>query len=53
VFRRRLLELGFVPGTPVLRCEGTPGGDPLAYLVRGAVLALRRSDARHIQVEGQ
>lgn len=49
--RNRLMDLGMVPGTQV-RCVGrAPGGDPKAYVVRGTVLALRRTDAMAIQVE--
>ena len=49
--RRRLLELGFVPGSPVTAVQESPWGDPVAYSVCGAVIALRRSDARHISVQ--
>lgn len=49
-FRRRLLELGLVDGTPILRQGQAPLGDPLTYRVRGAVLALRREDARRVGV---
>lgn len=49
-FRRRLLELGLLPGTAVERTGQAPLGDPLTYLVRGAVLALRRADARAVGV---
>ncbi len=46
--RRRLLDMGLTPGVRV-ECLGvSPGGDPRAYLVRGAVLALRREDCRKI-----
>ncbi len=46
--RRRLQELGMIPGTWV-ECVGkSPLGDPKAYLVRGTVLALRRQDAEQI-----
>ena len=48
--RRRLLELGFVPGAPVAALQAAPWGDPVAYGVCGAVIALRRADARQIQV---
>ena len=51
VFRRRLLELGWLPGTPVQRTGQAPLGDPLTFLVRGAVLGLRRADARAIEVQ--
>ena len=48
--RRRLQELGFVPGTRV-ECVGqSPMGDPSAYLVRGAVIALRHRDGALIQI---
>ena len=43
--RRRLLDLGLIPGTRVT-CQGrSPAGDPAAYLVRGAVVALRARGA--------
>jgi DtxR family Mn-dependent transcriptional regulator len=43
--RRRLLDLGFVPGTVVEVDMISPGGDPTAYRVRGTVVALRREQA--------
>lgn len=48
--RRRLLELGFVPGGKVEAIQESPWGDPVAYSVCGAVIALRRMDARQIAV---
>ena len=48
--RRRLLDLGFVPGTEVAVELVSPAGDPVAYRVRGAVVALRRNQARHIRI---
>lgn len=46
--RRRLQDIGLIPGTPV-ECVGkSPLGDPSAYLIRGAVIALRASDCRGI-----
>jgi len=48
--RRRLMDLGLVPGT-VIEVEMTsPLGDPTAYRVRGAQIALRREQARLVQV---
>lgn len=47
---RRLLELGFIPGRPVAAVQESPWGDPVAYAVCGAVIALRRADARLIAV---
>lgn len=48
--RRRLLDLGLVPGTRVRRGLAASGGDPVAYEVRGSVVALRLSTARQILV---
>ncbi len=48
--QRRLLELGFVPGGEILAVQESPWGDPVAYAVCGAVIALRRADARRIAV---
>lgn len=43
--RRRLLDIGLSEGTEV-ECVGrSPCGDPAAYLIRGAVIAVRNSDA--------
>ena len=48
--RRRLLDLGLVENTAVECLGRSPGGDPAAYLIRGAVIALRDSDSRGILV---
>lgn len=49
--RRRLLDIGLTPGTRV-KCElESPSGDPAAYRVRGALIALRRVDAEQVLVE--
>lgn len=48
--RRRLLDLGVVPGTLIRAEFASAGGDPVAYRVRGALLALRRQQAEWIQV---
>jgi ferrous iron transport protein A len=47
---RRLLDLGFVPGTPVRVLRTAPLGDPTAYEVRGTQLCLRRGEAQQIFV---
>ena len=46
--RKRLMDIGFVPGTKVECVRISPFGDPKAYYVRGAVIALRREDAETI-----
>jgi DtxR family Mn-dependent transcriptional regulator len=48
--RRRLLDLGLVPGTEVEVELESASGDPRAFRVRGALIALRRSQAEQIQV---
>jgi DtxR family Mn-dependent transcriptional regulator len=48
--RRRLLDLGFVPGTLVEVELVSPAGDPTAYRLRGSVVALRREQARFIRI---
>ena len=49
--RRRLMDIGLVEGTPVECIRKSPAGDPKAYLIRGAVVALRREDAATVLVE--
>jgi len=46
--RRRLFDLGLIPGTKVLCVIKSPLGDPTAYFVRGALIALRCSDSKNI-----
>jgi DtxR family Mn-dependent transcriptional regulator len=48
--RRRLMDLGLLPGTEIRAELRSPSGDPTAYLVRGALLALRDDQARHIRI---
>lgn len=50
IMRRRLMDLGFVEGTKVTVIRRSPLGDPTAYQVRGAVIALRKEEAAKIQV---
>jgi DtxR family Mn-dependent transcriptional regulator len=49
--RRRMLDLGLVPGTVVTVEMPSPMGDPVAYRIRGAVIALRRTQADLIHVQ--
>ncbi len=48
--RRRLQDIGLLPGTPVACVGHAPGGDPTAYTINGAVIAIRREDSRYILV---
>jgi DtxR family Mn-dependent transcriptional regulator len=48
--RRRLFDLGIIPGTVIGVEMVSPGGDPTAYNIRGSVIALRNSQAKLIKV---
>jgi DtxR family Mn-dependent transcriptional regulator len=48
--RRRLLDLGVVPGTEIRAVMHSAAGDPIAYDIRGALIALRREQAAWIRV---
>ncbi|MBE6770604.1 MAG: ferrous iron transport protein A [Ruminococcaceae bacterium] len=48
--RRRLMDIGLVENT-VVECVGkSPMGDPVAYLIRGAVIAIRSRDCSGISI---
>ena len=47
---RRLMELGFLPGTRVVAGQSAPGGDPRVFQVDGSEIALRRETARRLKV---
>ncbi|MBK8994175.1 MAG: ferrous iron transport protein A [Myxococcales bacterium] len=49
-FRRRLMELGLVPGTRIEVLGVAPLGDPIELLVRGCSLSIRRSEAEQVAV---
>ena len=46
----RLLEMGMTPGTVIEVVRRAPFGDPLQVRLRGYLLALRREQARAVQV---
>lgn len=50
-FRRRLLELGLVPGTQVILRNVAPLGDPLEIEVRHGRLSIRKHEAAQIRVQ--
>lgn len=49
--RSRLLDLGVVPGTVVEMDMLSPSGNPAAYRIRGASIALRRNQAERILIK--
>ena len=49
--RRRILDMGFVPGA-VVKVEGlAPLGDPMALTLKGYRVSVRKSEAAQIEVE--
>jgi len=51
--RRRLMDLGVLPGTVIEAEMRSPSGDPTAYRIRGAIIALRREQASLINITRQ
>lgn len=49
--RRRMLDLGLITNTLVEALRKSPAGDPIAYQIRGAVIALRSEEASRIFVK--
>ncbi|MCI1983010.1 MAG: ferrous iron transport protein A [Oscillospiraceae bacterium] len=48
--RRRILDLGVVRGTEIESLYKSPSGNPVAYQIRGAVIALRTDVSKRILV---
>lgn len=49
--RRRLLDIGMIEHTDVVCLGRSPAGDPSAFLIRGAVIAIRAEDSQNIMVD--
>lgn len=49
--RDRMLDLGVVKGTVIEVLQKSPFGDPIAYFIKGTVIALRNEDAEKIIVK--
>jgi ferrous iron transport protein A len=48
--RRRLLDIGLIENTEVECLGRSPSGDPKAYMIRGAVIAIRSEDCSNILI---
>ena len=48
--KRRLLDIGLIPGTKVECVLSNPSNDSLAYLIRGTTIAIRKNDSKEIEV---
>jgi ferrous iron transport protein A len=51
-FRRRIMEMGLVPGTHVRIVAAAPLGDPLTIELRSSRMSLRRAEAAKVLVRG-
>ena len=51
IMRRRLMDIGIVPGSLVECVLSSPSGNPMAYFVKGSIIALRNCDASDIEVD--
>jgi DtxR family transcriptional regulator, Mn-dependent transcriptional regulator len=49
--RRRFMDLGILPGTKITAEMRSPSGDPTAYIIRDALIALRQEQARLIRIK--
>lgn len=49
--RRRFLDIGLTPGCKVKCVLMSPNKNPIAYCIRGAVIAIRREDAKGIWIK--
>lgn len=49
--RRRLLDIGLINNTNVECIGKSPSGDPLAFMIRGAVIAIRSEDCKDVLID--
>lgn len=49
--RRRMMDLGLVPGTKVEAVRLSPAGDPKAFKIRGAIIAFRQEEGTKVLVD--
>ena len=50
LLRRRMLDLGIIPGTIIEVKRKSPLGDPIAYKIRDTIIALRSEETNLIEV---
>ena len=48
--KKRIYDLGLIENTIIEAVYKSPFGDPIAYLVRGTIIAIRNYDAKKIIV---
>ena len=50
-YKRRMMELGLIRGTIIMKESYAPLGDPMTLLVNGSKLAIRNEEAKYIDIE--
>jgi len=48
--RRRMMDMGLVPGSVIETIRKAPMGDPIEFKIRGYMISLRKDEAEHIIV---
>ena len=51
IMRRRLMDLGILPGSTIRCVLSSPSSNPKAYFVKGSTVAIRNYDASFIEVD--
>ncbi len=51
IYRRKLLAMGVLPGTPIEVIRIAPMGDPIEIRIKGFSLSLRKDEASEVLVE--
>lgn len=51
LIKRRLLDIGLIPGTIIKVVLKSPSGDPFAFDIRGSLIAIRKEDTKNIEVD--
>lgn len=49
-YKRRFLDLGIIPNTVIKAERYSPTGNPIAFNIRGTIIAIRKDDAKNILV---
>lgn len=49
--RRRLQDIGIINGTKISCVQKSFKGDPIAFYIRGSIMALRKDDTKNIFVQ--
>lgn len=49
--KRRFYDIGLIPQTEIISLFKSPLGDPTAYLIKGSIIAIRKEDAKKVEVE--